>query len=110
MAPPKPAHIETLLNVLEAIRVAREDLTITQVEAFLTLIHLTGADEKDVRQDDIGDRLGRPQGVVSKQLSRLVIAGLITKDISPLSEREKTYKVTPKGKSLIQKMTRIFEG
>jgi DNA-binding MarR family transcriptional regulator len=89
---------------------AREETTVAQAEVFFALILLTGKDEKDVRQEDLGNRLGRPQGVISGQLAKFVNAKLLEKNISTESEREKTYRLTPSGKALVHKVQKALEG
>jgi len=107
---PKNSPLENLLEALEAIRTAREETTVGQAETLLTLVLLSGDDQKDVRQEDLGNKLGRGQAIISGQLARFVGAGLLKKEISSTSEREKVYSLTPAGKALVNKIQKALQG
>lgn len=102
MPPPKETPLDKMVKALGAIRAAREETTVVQAQCILTLFLLGGAENKDVRQEDIGDRLGFSQNTVSAMLSKFIKSGLLKKEISPVSEREKVYAFTPQAKKMLR--------
>lgn len=99
--------MEKSLEILQALNEAREGTTIAQAQVFLTLVALTeGRDDRHVAQADIGERLGRPQGVISKQLDKFVDAKLLT--IEP-TRAVNYYPLTKTGLALCHRIRKIIE-
>lgn len=109
---PRNHPIESLLAAISEFGGLYSEPTIAQLEAFLMLLTMTGNEEKDIRQEDLGDKLKprRSQGTIAKQLNKFVEAGILEKSISDESEREKTYKLTRDGKRLMDRIDTIMKG
>jgi DNA-binding MarR family transcriptional regulator len=101
---------ETTFNILEAINEARPRTTVAQAQAFMALVLVSGDADTPVTQDQIGDQLGRAQGIVSKQLDKFVEAGLLSKEKVPGSQLFNQYPLTQAGRALFFKLKRIMEG
>lgn len=110
MSPAPRQPIEALLSALHEFGELFPDPTLAQLEVFLTLITISGEAEKDVRQEDLGFKLKRPQGTIAKQLNKFVEAGILAKNISSESEREKTYSLTRDGKRLMDRVETLLKG
>ncbi len=104
------AATETAFNMLEAINEACPRTTVAQAQTFMALVMVSGDADTPVTQVEIGDQLGRAQGIISKQLDKFVEAKLLVKEKMPGSQLYNQYPLTQSGRALFFKLKRIMEG
>ena len=98
-------------RVFDALISAMDRVTVAQARTHIKIIFYYGDDSRShMTQEEIGDHLGVAQGMVSKAVKQLKVAGVVTKDTSATSERDKFIELTPKGRGLVTKIRNILEG